>query len=586
MSPLPRWTLADLYTDPNDPRIASIFIEARTQTNTLVERFKARLAGCSSEDLHTLLQGYEQLLQSLAKPLSYASLRQAMNTDDAEREGFERRTREQAIAIERDLLWVELEIAQLSEETLEAHIKSPVLASYTHVLEKILLVKAHQLDEAREQLLNDLSQTSSEAFANLFEQEDGTKRFQDGDTTHTLTELLSDLSDVKQETRKHAASIISQGLEDDAQRRAFIYTTLIKHKQITDRYRAFATPESSRHLANETTPAAVQTLVEATEEATPMFHTYYTWKAQKLGLSPLYDYDRYAPIDDVERVYTFEEAHAIIQQAFTKFSPRFAEVAETFFTHGWIDAAPTQGKRGGAFCSYVSADHHPYVFVNFQGRVGDVLTLAHELGHAIHASLARPNGHLSFDTPLTLAETASVFAEMLVFDDLRASLQNRPQDLQALCAKKVESIFATVFRQITLYRFEQEAHAHVRREGYATPLTYHTLWQKVHAPLFGSAITMTEGYRTWWSYISHFFPTPFYVYAYAYGELLTCCLYETYKEGTMPDFAERYMAFLAKGGTASPSELLAPLGINPNDRLTWERGLKWIAQLVNDTISV
>lgn len=584
MTTLPRWDLTDLFLSPEDPAIEQAFTRAATETAGLVTEYKGKLAEKTAAELNNLLKRYEATLQTISKPVVFASLRHAMDTREAEREGFQRRMRERAVTIERDLLWVDLELAQLPEGTLKNLLSSTELQAYRHVLEKILADKPHHLPETQEQLIADLQQTGGEAFATLFEQEDSTKLFQHGETKRSLTDLLHDLSQADREVRAAAAASISEGLQEEEQRRSFIYTTLIKNKETLDRYRKFALPEGGRHLANETTAPAVEAMAQAVESEAGLFQRYYTWKAQKLGIEKLADYDRYAPLDTVERTYTFAEAQEIVLRAFNAFSPLFAEQASHFFEKGWIDAEPAPGKRGGAFCSYVGADHHPYVFVNFQGNVSDVMTLAHELGHALHASLARPNGYLQFHTPLTLAETASVFGEMLVFDTLRREIGS-DRDRQALCARKVESVFATVFRQVTLYRFEQGAHMLVRKNGFATPEQYHQLWEQVHAPLFGAAVQLTPGYRRWWTYISHFFHTPFYVYAYAFGELLTCCLYE--QSSANPEgFRDQYTQFLSRGGSADPKALLAPLGIDPESVATWKRGLGWIERLVDETITL
>lgn len=583
-SSLPRWNLDDLYTSPTDPAIETTFAEGARETEQLVKDFKGKLGETTPAQVFDLLKRYEQILQTLTKPPTYAGLRHAADTSDPEREGFQRQMRERSVHIERELIWVNLELAQLPEEQLASLLNAPEVASYQHVLENILKAKPHQLPEEQEKLVADLQETSSEAFKTLFEQEDSLKLFLYKDEKKTLTALLNEVHNADRSVRVAAAESISVGLKEDEQRRSFIYTTLIKHKETMDRYRKFATPEAGRHLSNETTQAAVEAMAQAVEASVPMFHRYYTWKATRLGLEKIADYDRYAPLDEVEKTYTYEEARDIVLRSFKAFSPLFAEQASLFFEKGWIDAEPAPGKRGGAFCSYVSADLHPYVFLNFQGKVDDVMTMAHELGHAIHASLARPQGYLQFDTPLTLAETASVFGEMLTFDTLRKEITN-PKDRQALLARKVEEIFATVFRQISMYRFEQKAHAHVRAQGFATPEQYHQLWSEVHVPLFGSAIEMTPGYRTWWSYIPHFMHTPFYVYAYSFGELLTCCLYE--KSKADPDaFREQYIHLLQSGGSKSPKELLAPLGLDPESTETWKRGLEWIKGLVDETIEL
>lgn len=584
MSSLPRWTLDDLYSSPKDERLAQTFILARTIVDRLCAEYKGKLEQKTGSDIALLIEQYETALQMLAKPVDYASLLYAQQTTHPEREGFYRSVREKALAIERDLLWIELELGALSEAQLLALIHAPETARYKHVLERISEAKTHQLSESEERIITDLQQTGAEAFVRLFDQENNSKRFPYRGEDRSLTDALAELASSKRETREQAAAAISDGLEEEAPRRAFLYTTLIKNKETIDRYRRFADPEEARHLSNEISAEAVQSLLRAVERRKNLFQQYYTWKGKKLGIPKLADYDRYAPLDEVERTYSFEEAREIILKSFGAFSPLFAEKAKLFFDNGWIDAEPAFGKRGGAFCSYITADHHPYILINYQNRIGDVLTLAHELGHAIHAMLAAKNGYLQFHTPLTLAETASVFAEMLTFDYLRQDLADRPHDLQALCAKKIESVFATVFRQVSMHRFEQAAHAHVRAHGFAAPDTFHELWKTSQEGLFGAAIQATPGYRVWWSYVSHFFEHPFYVYAYAFGELLTFCLYKRSKNVHETTFADRYIEFLSRGGTAKPSDLLASLGMNPESESTWNEGLDWIDALVQETI--
>lgn len=586
MPSLPQWTFSDLFASPQDPAIQETFAQATSDTQVLNVLYRGKLEGASAGMIADLFARQERIINLLSKPTAYASLRHVQNMLDSEREGFSRVMHDRATAIERDLLWIDVELGRLPEQQLNDWINAPECASYTHLLRKITAQKAHLLSEEQEQLVNDLQQTGPTAFISLFEQEDSTKLFSFRGDNLPLTTILHHLSSPDRSLRAEAAQAISEGLTEDAQRRSFIYTTLIKHKQTIDRYRHFTTPEASRHLANETTETSVESLVQSVERAMPIFQTYYAWKAKTLGIKPIAHYDRYAPLLSTTTIYTWEEAKAIVLEAFNAFSPAFGQIAQEFFDRGWIDAHVEPGKRGGAFCSYVTADHHPYIMVNFQGRIKDVLTLAHELGHGIHAYLARPQGTLQFSTPLTLAETASVFAEMLVFDLLRERLKNQPAELQALCAQKLEEIFATVFRQITLFQFERLAHAEVREHGFATPQTYNRLWEQVHAPLFGDVIQREDDYAVWWSYISHFFAAPFYVYAYAYGELLTCCLYERYTATHDPAFVEAYQAFLAKGGSADPATLLAPLGINPDDQATWERGLAWIGRLLDETLAL
>lgn len=584
MSTPPRWDLSDLFNGPDDPAIDRAFETAATEAKALVSEYKSKVFSLSAERVHDLLERYEWILQTSDKPENFAILRYTADASDPAREGFQRVMRERMLEVQTEVLWVKLELAQLPEAFLEELIAAPEVAFYRHFLEGILVAKPHQLPEAQEQLVADLQQTGREAFHTLFEQEDATKIFHLRGEDRTLESLLHDLHDPDRSVRAQATEALDDGLGEEAQRRSFIYTSIIKNKQTTDTYRKYEYPEHVRHLSNETTPAAIEALAQTVEACQGLFQRYYAWKAKRLGIEKLADYDLYAPLPSIEKTYSFDEARDIVLDAFAAFSPKMAACAKTFFDNGWIDAEPVAGKQSGAYCQYISADLHPYVFLNFQGRIGDVLTLAHELGHAVHTMLARPKGDLQFTAPLTLAETASVFGEMLVFDELRNRLTD-PNNRIAFNANKLEETFATVFRQISFYRFEQKAHRFVREHGFATPEQYQRMWVETTQPLFGETIEMSPGFRHGWSRISHFFDREFYVYAYAFGELITCCLYEQSK--LQPEtFRDKYVELLQSGGSKSPKELLAPLGIDPESTETWKRGLNWIKGLVDETIGI
>ncbi|MBP9762367.1 M3 family oligoendopeptidase [Patescibacteria group bacterium] len=581
MSTPPRWDLSDLFIGTHDPAIDQAFATAATESKALVNDYKGKVATLSADRIRDLLERYERILQTLTKPTDFAYLLYTIDPGDATREGFQSVMRERALEIEREIMWVNLELAELSEERLKNLLSAQETAFYRHVLENNLAAKPHQLPEAQEQLMADLQQTGRQAFYTLFEQEDATKRFQLDGEERTLESLIHEGYNPDRAVRKQAVEVLSKGLEEEAQRRSFIYTNIIKNKQTTDKYRKYEYPEQVRHLANETTQAAVEALAQTVEAYQGLFQQYYVWKAKQLGIEKLADYDLYAPLPGVEKTYTFDEAREIVLQSFAAFSPKIAAHAKEFFDNGWIDAEPAPGKQNGAYCQYISADLHPYVFLNFQGKIGDVLTLAHELGHAVHTMLARPKGYLQFTTPLTLAETASVFSEILVFDELHKQLTD-PKDRIAFTAAKIEETFSSVFRQINLYRFEQKAHHFVREHGFATPENYQEMWMETTKELFGNALDVSPEYRHRWSYISHFFDREFYVYAYAFGELITCCLYEESKLHP-ENFSEKYTELLSGGGAKSPKELLAPVGLDPESTETWKRGLEWIKRLVDET---
>lgn len=582
MSTPPRWDLSDLFSGTDDPAISQAFATATSEASALVSDYKGKVAELSAEQVRDLLTRYEHILQMAAKPVDFAFLRRMIDANDPEREGFQRVMRERESAIENQLTWVNRELAHLPENKLSVLLVASETAAYRHVLEVALIAKPHQLPEEQERLLADLQQTGREAWYALFEQEDATKLFWLNGKQYSLESLLDEQSHPDRSRRLDATEALAQGLGEETSRRSFIYTSIIKNKQITDRYRGYTYPEQVRHLSNETTPEAVEALAQAVESSQELFQRYYAWKAKRLKVDNFADYDLYAPLSDAQKTYTFDEARDIVLRAFHAFSPKMGEIAKAFFENHWIDAAPALGKQSGAYCRYVTADAHPYVFLNFQGKIDDVLTLAHELGHAVHTMLARPKGYLQFTAPLTLAETASIFSEMLVFDEVRKQLTD-PNDRIALSAKKIEGVFSTVFRQIAFYRFEQKAHRLVREQGFATPEQYQTLWVETAKSLFGDAVAISPSYRHRWSYISQFFESEFYVYAYAFGELITCCLYEESRRNP-EDFQEKYIELLSNGGSKSPKEVLAAVGINPEATETWKRGLKWIERLVDETI--
>jgi len=581
MSTPPRWNLQDLFQDIDDPLIDAALAKAKDEAVSLTATYKGRLAELSAQELCDVLARYERIIQLADKPENFAFLSHSADMEDTRLEVVYGAMRERVLVIEQELVWVKSELGALGEERFQKLYESGEIARYRYAIEVLREKRRYQLPDQQERLLMDLQQTGREAFRHLFEQEDALMRVSIRGEERSLESVLRDREDADRSVRREAMEAVGSGLEKEAQRRAFMYTSLIKNKQVTDRYRGYAYPEQERHQANGLSSDIVEAVMRVVEDSREVFQRYYAWKAKMLHVDKVADHDLYAPVGDVARRYSFQEAHDLILEAFRACSPKMADLAQECFDGGWIDAEPRKEKRGGAYCQYVGADLHPYVSLHFEGSMSDVLTLAHELGHAVHTMLARPVGELQFVPSLALAETASTFSEMLVFDTLRKKTLN-PRDRQVLQAKKIEELFSTVFRQVQMYRFEQSAHQSVLAKGFATPEDYQSLWIRSVESLVGGVVVLSPWQKHEWSRISHFFDQEFYVYAYPFGELLTCLLYQ--ERAIRPDFEQRYLALLEAGGSKRPTEALAFLGLDLADVRTWRRGLSWIETLVDETV--
>ncbi|NMC62747.1 MAG: M3 family oligoendopeptidase [SAR324 cluster bacterium] len=586
---LPSWNLGDLFKGLEDRNIAVAMkkVEGAAKKFAVANRGKLKRIGASPKEMLRLLKSYEALLTEAAKPIIYAQLLFSDSCAEQKRGAFLQRIKTWHTDIEKELLFFELELSNLGIEKLRKLAKSPELVLYRNFLHQISLQKEHRLKENEEQILSDKNLTGREAFIRLFDQELSQKEFRLLKKGKELklqeAEVLSMLYDSKRSVRKQGADALTQGLKEEAPRLAFIFNTLIEDKAIEDRLRNFAFPEAARHLANQISKEMVDTMGGVVVKHFPVVQDFYRFKRKILKLDVLYDYDRYAPVSKIEKKISFKEAEDLVLEAFFKFSKSYGEIAVKFFKNKWVDAAKRPGKRGGAFCSFVTPDCHPYVFMNFNGNVRDVFTLAHELGHGIHAYLMKGQGYLNYDVPLTVAETASVFAEMLLFEHLAEEIKS-PKELLALYVNKVESIFATVFRQISLFRFEQELHETRRKKGELLVEEINQIWRRSQEEMFGNSVKLSESYDWWWSYIPHFIHTPFYVYAYAYGELLTLSLYARYKKEP-GDFVDLYLELLRQGSSKQPSELLAPFKIDMRNKAFWEEGISLIKNLVSKTKS-
>jgi len=583
---LPAWDLSDLFAGIDDPALEAAMAAARDRTEQFETRYRGTVAteDLTAAHLRAALDEYEALLTDQYKPQAYASLLFSTDTEDAARGALLQKTREFGSALGTHLVFFDLEIGLIPQAVYDRVAGDEQLAVYRHYLDHQRELAAHNLSEAEEKILVETANSRGRAFARLATEVNARTRFElerDGqELTLNQSELLALLYEPDREVRRRAAASLSAGLDGNAHVCTYVYNTLLHEKDVLDRLRGYGEPESSRHLDNELDGAVVDTVSEVCAANFGTVARYYRLKGRLLGLDDLTHYDRYAPIAAQESRIPFEQARDMVLSAFGDFSPKMVEMVQPFFDQSWIDAAVADGKRGGAYCAGITPDLHPYVFMNYTGRPRDVMTLAHELGHGIHDVLASRNHLLDYHPVLPMAETASTFAEMLVYERLMGDLDSDAERLALVCGK-VEDTFATVFRQIAMFRFEQAAHRARRAEGELTTERISELWQQNQQAMFGDALTLGEEHARWWLYIPHIVDVPFYVYAYAFGELLVLALYARYQqEGAA--FVDRYYELLAAGGSRAPAQLAADLGIDLADRAFWQGGCDLISARVEE----
>lgn len=583
---LPQWDLSDLYSGIDDPKIEKDFKRLVKAAQKFEMEFRKKLKKTiSAKKLLEALSTFERIRRDRDILSGYAEMIFSTHSNDSEYQAFLQKVRSYVQEIERHLVFFEVGLAKLPVTYLRKLSKSSALENYSHYLQKQVNLACHRLTEAEEQIVNEKELVGPAALRRLFEQEFAVKHFDfelKGKTKQMgQSEILHLLHDSDQKIRKAAAKGLTKGLSEEVDRVAFIHNMLAYDHLIEDRYRSFDSPEASRHLENEVDQEVVDAMVSTVRKQYSLVQDYYTFKKNVLGLRTLHDYDRYAPIATSNVTYTFKQAKEIVLEAFASFSPTFARVAEKFFDNGWIDAQPRSGKRGGAYCIYIAPNKHPYVMVNFSGSIRDVMTLAHELGHAVNGYLARKQTHLNFDWPLTIAETASVFGEMLVFDSLKKKHKDNPRELLSLYIQTIEDSFSTVSRQVSMFMFERAFHAERRQVGELSAKRINELWRQSQEEMFGNSVNLSKGYDLWWSYIPHFIHWPFYVYAYALGQLLSLSLYAEY-ERRGEDMVSAYMKFMEAGGSASPDELVTSLGVDWRRPEFWEEGMDEIAKLISE----
>ncbi|MCO4052529.1 MAG: M3 family oligoendopeptidase [Bosea sp.] len=581
---LPEWDLSHLYPAMDAPAFGADMERAAGQALDFAGRYRGRLAELASRPdasvrLHEAVTEYEALDDLMGRIMSYAGLVYSGDTTDPARAKFYGDAQERITTASTELLFFTLELNRLDDEVLDKVAASPPLSHYKPWLDDIRKDKPHQLDDRLEQLFHEKSVTGRAAWNRLFDETIASLRFKVGDHELTLEPTLNKLQDSDGKVRKAGAEALANVFSQHMRTFALITNTLAKDKDIQDKWRGFGDVAQSRHLANRVEPAVVDALVSAVRDAYPrLSHRYYALKARWFGKSELNFWDRNAPLPKVEqRTIPWSEARDTVLGAYDAFSPRMASIARRFFDERWIDAPVRPGKAPGAFAHPTVPSSHPYVLINYQGKPRDVMTLAHELGHGVHQVLAAPNGALMAPTPLTLAETASVFGEMLTFRRLLDATTSQSQR-KAMLASKVEDMINTVVRQIAFYSFERKLHEE-RKQGELTADAISALWMSVQAESLGPAIRLGPGYETYWTYIPHFIHSPFYVYAYAFGDCLVNSLYGVY-ERSADGFQDRYFAMLSAGGTKHHSEVLAPFGLDARDPGFWQIGLGLIERMI------
>jgi len=581
---LPRWNLNDLYAGPKSKTLKADFDSAGAESKKFRSTYEGKLKGLDGQGLGRAIARYEKISERIGKVMSYGHLLHATNMSDPVIGAFFQTLQERVTDISTDTLFFTLELNRLSDAVLKRQLKHPKAARYAPWVRDCRMFRDHQLSDEAEKLFHEKSLTSHSAWIRLFGETMADIRFAvKGKRSRemTLADTLNLLSDKRPAMRKQAAKALNEGLEKNIRTFALITNTLAKDKEMEDQWRRYPEPQSYRNLANQVEDEVVVALVGAVRKNySNLSHRYYKLKAKWFGVRQLNTWDRNAPLpEDSDRRFSWDQAKSTVLAAYGGFDPEMAVIAKQFFDKRWIDAPPAPGKDSGAFSHSTVPSVHPYVMMNFHGKARDVMTLAHELGHGVHQVLANDQGPLMCDTPLTLAETASVFGEMLTFREM-LNTETNAKRRRILLAGKVEDMMNTVIRQIAFHQFEE----HVHRERPKCELSADRLgdiWMQVQRDSLGPAFRYDDQYRNFWAYIPHFLHAPFYVYAYAFGDCLVNSLYDVFQSGH-PGFQKKYFDMLKAGGTLRHTELLAPFGLDASDPAFWNRGLGVISGFIDE----
>ena len=572
------WDLEPLVGGEGAAGVERLMSEASRLAGAFRERYAGKVSSLDAQALAEAMHELERIEDMVGRAGSYAGLGFSTDTADPERGALLQKAEEQSTGIETQLLFFELEWAALEDDQVERLLASGELDFCRHYLRSARRYRPHLLSEPEEKILAEKSISSQSSWARLFGELMAALRVDlDGEQV-PLEVALSRLQSPERELRRSAAEAVSEALEPGLRTRAYIYNTLVHDKAVEDRLRSYPHWLAARNLANEASDESVAALIQAVRGRYDLPQRWYKLKAKLLGIERLADYDRVAPIGSRETTFSFAQARDLVLETYDAFAEQAGATARDFFTGRYVDAPVRPHKRGGAFCSYTVPSAHPYVLLNFTARRRDVLTMAHELGHGLHAALSARQGIFHYSTPLTLAETASVFGEALVFGRLLDAARDERERLELL-AERIDGSIATVFRQMALNRFEYLAHTRRRREGELSLEQFSEIWQESQRELFGDSVAMSDGYQVWWSYIPHFINSPGYVYAYAYGQLFALSAYQRYlDEG--PAFVPRYLELLSAGGSQSPEQLAMIVGIELADPGFWDAGLRLIEDLL------
>jgi oligoendopeptidase F len=573
-----RWDLSDLYNSPDDPQLKSDRDNLMKRADAFGEKYRGKVAELSPSAFSEMLREYESLIQTSGKIGSYSHLVWSTNTEDPTLGKLLQEASEMGSDLSQKLVFFDVEWLKLTEERALDFINAAELSKWKHYLEVSRQYKKHVLSEEAEKVMSAKSVTGRAAWNRYFDETLGAARFELEGEMLTEQEVLSKLHNPDRDLRKKAHASLTETFRDHSRSLTFIFNTLLADKYTNDKLRNYDSWIASRNLSNQTDEATVNALVDTVTSQYGLVQRYYRLKKNLLGVDELFDYDRYAPIVKTTKTVSWAEAQNMVLEAYGDFHPDMREIAGKFFEKNWIDAAISPGKRGGAYSASTVTSVHPYVFMNYDGQLRDVQTLAHELGHGVHQYLSRKQGELQSSTPLTTAETASVFGEMLVFNRLMNRLDN-PKERLALLISKIDDTIATVFRQISMNRFEDRIHTARREQGELTTEQFSSYWLETQKALYGDSVTLTDEYRLWWCYIPHFLHTPGYVYAYAFGELLVLALYDAYKSDNN-GFADRYLGLLEAGGSDWPHNLIAKMDIDIRDRNFWSRGLSLFESMI------